>query len=75
MDGEEITMAPNQQKKHFSSPAHPLKATILENLTDLMLALWTLSLLVLLPIMVPTPFVGVWFAVLLLITHFLFLRT
>lgn len=68
-------MALNQRKQHFSSPERPFKADILENLADLMLALWTLLLLVLLPVMVPTPLVGVWLAVLLLITHFLFLRT
>jgi hypothetical protein len=67
-------MAPNQRKQHFSNSGHPSKAAISENLTDLMLALWTLSLLVFLPLIVPTPFVGVWFAFLLLITHFLFIR-
>jgi type III secretory pathway component EscV len=68
-------MATNQRKQHFSNSEHSSKTAISENLTDLMLALWTLALIVMLPMLVPTAFVGAWLAFLLLITHFLFLRT
>jgi type III secretory pathway component EscV len=68
-------MEPDEQKQHFSNSHHPSKAAISENLADLMLAVWTLALIVVLPMLVPMAFVGVLLAVSLLITHFLFLRT
>ena len=68
-------MEPNEQKQHFSDSPHPSKAAISENLADFMLAVWTLTLIVGLPMLVPMAFVGVWLAGSLLITHFLFFRT
>jgi hypothetical protein len=68
-------MEPDEQQQHFSNSHHPAKAAISENLADFMLAVWTLALIVVLPMLVPVAYVGVFLAVSLLITHFLFLRT
>ncbi|MGA7954722.1 MAG: hypothetical protein WCA07_14510 [Gloeobacterales cyanobacterium] len=68
-------MEPIERKQHFSDAHHPSKAAISENIADLMLALWTLALIVVLPMLLPMAFVGVGLAISLLITHFLFLRT
>jgi hypothetical protein len=68
-------MEPDEQKQHFSHSHHPSKAAISENLADFMLAVWTLTLIVVLPMLVPVAFVGVWLAASLLISHFLFFRT
>jgi hypothetical protein len=68
-------MEPDEQKQDFSNSHHPAKAAISENLADFMLAVWTLALIIVLPMLVPMAFVGVWLAVSLLITHFLFFRT
>jgi hypothetical protein len=68
-------MEPNERKQNFSDSHPSAKAAISENIADFMLAVWTLALIVVLPMLVPMAFVGVWLAVSLLITHFLFLRT
>jgi hypothetical protein len=68
-------MEPKERKQDFSDAHHPSKAAISGNLADFMLAVWTLALIVVLPMLVPMAFVGVWLAVSLLISHFLFFRT
>jgi type III secretory pathway component EscV len=68
-------MEPKERKQDFSNSHHPSKAAISENLADFMLAVWTLALIVVLPMLVPMAFVGIWLAVSLLISHFLFFRT
>jgi hypothetical protein len=68
-------MEPNEQKQHFPNSHLPSKGVISENLADFMLAVWTLTLVVVLPMLVPMAFVGVWLALSLLVTHFLFFRS
>ncbi len=68
-------MEPDEQEQNFPSSHHPAKAAISENLAEFILAVWTLALIVVLPMLVPMAFVGVWLTLSLLITHFLFFRT